>query len=280
MTKYTELTVTITPYSEDAGDLLSAFLADVGFESFVPTEDGLKAYIPTGDFDEKQLNEIIESFPMDVTLKSSVAEIENRDWNEEWEKNYFKPIVIDNKCVVHSSFHTDIPSVPYDIVIDPKMAFGTGYHATTSMMIKFLLEENLEGRSLIDMGTGTGILSILAKMRGASEVTAIEIDPGACENAEENFITNHVEVRLICGDSSSLKGCEAADYFLANINRNIILADLGRYAEKVKKDGKVSFSGFFTKDIPLIRMAAEKHGMEFVNSKEQGEWALVTFKKR
>ena len=279
MSNYFEVKALITPYSEDASDLLSAFLAEEGYESFVPTETGLKAYIPTGSYDEDKLKEIAGQFPMEVDIRYTAEEIVSKDWNEEWEKNYFQPIVIDDRCVVHSSFHKDYPSTEFDIIIDPKMAFGTGHHATTSMMIRYLLETDLTGKSLIDMGTGTGILSILAFMRGASEVTAIEIDPGACENAEENFRLNDAKVRLINGDSSSLEECEPADYFLANINRNIILADMGRYASRLKKGGKMMFSGFFKTDCEIIRRAAESHGLTFVSEKEDGEWASLCFMK-
>ena len=277
MNNYYEVTAVIAPFSEDASDLLSAFLADEGYETFVPEENGLKAYVESSSYDEEKLREISENFPMEVEITFKAEEIETKDWNEEWEKNYFRPIVIDDRCVVHSSFHKDIPETEYDIVIDPKMAFGTGHHATTSMMIRYLLEEDLSGKSVIDMGTGTGILSILACLRGASEVTAIEIDPGACENAEENFRTNNVEVRLINGDSSALKDCEEADYFLANINRNIILADMQRYVGRLKKGGKIIFSGFFKSDIPLIEKAAERFGLKLESAKEDGDWAAVCF---
>lgn len=277
MSNYFEVSATINPFSEDAVDLLSAFLADEGFETFVPTDIGLKAYVPTSLYDPSKLTKINEDFPMEVEITFSAEEIETKDWNEEWEKNYFQPIIIGTDCVIHSSFHADIPAARYDIVIDPKMAFGTGHHATTSMMIRFLLGENLEGKSVIDMGTGTGILSIMAMKRGASEVTAIEIDPGACENAEENFRTNGVEATLICGDSSALKNCPEADFFLANINRNIILADMGRYVSRLKQGGKIIFSGFFHTDIPLIEKSAGLLGLTKDSVKRDGEWAAISF---
>lgn len=277
MSDYFEITATIVPFSEDASDLLAAFLAEEGYETFMPFDYGLKAYVPSSLYNKSRLKEIFADFPMEVALGYEAVKIPNRDWNEEWEKNYFQPIVIDDQCVIHSSFHKDFPQTIYDIVIDPKMAFGTGHHATTSMMVRYLLEENLNGKSVIDMGTGTGILAILACLKGARKIAAIEIDPGACENAEDNFKTNKVVVELINGDSSALENCENCDLFLANINRNIILADMERYVKKLKPGGKIIFSGFFEKDIPMIKKNAERFGLKFESQKNDGEWASVYF---
>ncbi|MDE6076312.1 MAG: 50S ribosomal protein L11 methyltransferase, partial [Muribaculaceae bacterium] len=222
MQNYIALRVDATPCNETVTDLLAAFLGDAGFESFTPDDEGLTAYIISGNYNAESVKKILMDFPMDVELSFMAEEIEGEDWNQEWEKNYFKPIVIDDQVVVHSSFHKDVPIARYDIVIDPKMAFGTGHHSTTSQMMRHILEADIRDKSVIDMGTGTGILSILAKMRGASEVTGIEIDPFACDNAKENVQLNAVDVDIICGDATALSHLEAADIFLANINRNII----------------------------------------------------------
>ncbi|MDE5634798.1 MAG: 50S ribosomal protein L11 methyltransferase, partial [Muribaculaceae bacterium] len=181
MNDYTEVRIDATPCSEVVTDILASMLCDAGYESFVPDENGLVAYVRHELFDKAAVAAVIDAFPLpDVTLSWHDEFIEGRDWNHEWEKNYFKPIVIgDNRCVIHSSFHTGIPNCEYDIVIDPKMAFGTGHHSTTSLIIGHLLELDLAGKSLIDMGTGTGILAILAAMRGALPVVAVEIDPMA-----------------------------------------------------------------------------------------------------
>ena len=159
MTDYRELRIDIAPCCEAATDLMAAYLADCGYESFVPDAEGLTAYIVADEYNPEAVEEVIAGFPMEVECTFSDTLVEGEDWNSEWEKNYFKPIVVGGKCVVHSSFHRDVPQAEYDIVIDPKMAFGTGHHATTSLIIEYLLGEPLEGKSVIDMGTGTGILS-------------------------------------------------------------------------------------------------------------------------
>ncbi len=176
MNDYYSLRADILPCNEDMTDYYAALLAEIGYESFVPDQAGLVAYIKAEEFSEDKLDDIVKEWPFDSTIHTKAEFIEGRDWNSEWEKNYFKPIVIDDKCVIHSSFHTDIPNCEYDIVIDPKMAFGTGHHATTSLIINRLLNIKLDGKVVIDMGTGTGILAILAAMRGASEIYGVEID--------------------------------------------------------------------------------------------------------
>ncbi len=165
MKNYISLRILFTPCSADATDLMAAYLADFGYESFVADEEGLTAYIDAAEFNESIVQEVVDGFPMQCQIEYSSEFVEGKDWNEEWERNYFKPIVIDDACVVHSTFHKDVPQAEYDIVIDPKMAFGTGHHATTCMMIRGILSLKLKDKKGIDMGTGTGILAILASMR-------------------------------------------------------------------------------------------------------------------
>lgn len=165
MNDYIELRLDATPCDETRTDILAALLAQAGFESFVPDETGLTAYIKAELFDHREIDSLLADFPMETAFTVSRKLVEGQDWNKEWEKNYFQPIVIDDQCVIHSSFHKDIPECRYDIVIDPKMAFGTGHHATTSLVIRQLLAMNLQGLNVVDMGTGTGILAILATMR-------------------------------------------------------------------------------------------------------------------
>ena len=270
------------PCSEDITDLLAGFLADIGFESFEPDDVGLTAYVQASEFSEDSIKEIVEDFPMETSVTFSCEFVEGRDWNEEWEKHYFQPIVIAGECVVHSSFHKDVPKADFDILIDPKMAFGTGHHATTSQMMRFVLDiKDIEGKSVIDMGTGTGILAILCKMRGAGEVTGIEIDPGAFDNAVENAGLNGQALDLICGDASALSGLQPADIFLANINRNVITADIGSYAEKIKSGGTLLLSGFYTTDIPLVMAAAQPLGFSLDKATEEGDhWAALRLVKK
>lgn len=259
MNDYVEVRLDVTPCDENATDILAALLCEHDYESFVPDGAGLTAYVKKELFDQEVFRQVIAEFPFPATVDVKWDTVEGRDWNSEWEKNYFQPIVVDDKCVIHSSFHKDIPSLPYDIVIDPKMAFGTGHHQTTSLIIKRLLEMSLEGKSVIDMGTGTGILAILAAMRGASRVEAIEIDEFAYLNAVDNVkINNHPEINVILGDASALSGIEPADIFIANINRNIITGDIASYAEALRDGGTMILSGFYDDDIPVIREAAER----------------------
>jgi ribosomal protein L11 methyltransferase len=280
MKDYKCVAVTITPWSEDMCDFLTAWLGDIGFDSFTTDETGVKAYIEESLYDENALKEAMSQFPIpDVTLEYEVTRVEGEDWNAEWERNYFQPIVVGDKCVVHSSFHTDIPAVPYDIVVDPKMAFGTGHHSTTFLMLSYLLDNEVADKTVIDMGTGTGILSILAAQRGAKDVYGIEIDPDAHANALENAQLNNVDINLICGDASALAPLPQADIFLANINRNIILADIDRYAVKVKKGGVLVVSGFYEADLDMIIETAKMEGFAFDNKQVRDDWTRAVFVK-
>ena len=278
MNDYTEVRIDATPCSEVVTDILASMLCDAGYESFVPDENGLVAYVRHELFDKAAVAAVIDAFPLpDVTLSWHDEFIEGRDWNHEWEKNYFKPIVIgDNRCVIHSSFHTGIPNCEYDIVIDPKMAFGTGHHSTTSLIIGHLLDIDLTGKSLLDMGTGTGILAILAAMRGASPVVAVEIDPMAHVNAVENVASNgHPEIDVMLGDASLLGGMDKVDIMLANINRNIILADIDRYVTVLKPGSRLYLSGFYVNDVPMLEAKAHQLGLETVSVRELNDWCCL-----
>lgn len=280
MNDYTEVRIDMSPCNETMTDVMAALLCEHGYESFVPDENGMTAYIKLEDFDKKVLDEVTAELPFDTSVTVKCETVEGRDWNQEWEKNYFKPITVDGKCVIHSSFHTDIPSMPYDIVIDPNMAFGTGHHQTTTLIILRLLELPLEGSSVIDMGTGTGILAILAAMRGAGPVTAIEIDEFAHVNAVENVSLNrHPEINVVLGDASALAGVEPVDLFLANINRNIIVGDLQVYASRLKEGGTMLLSGFYEDDIAIVLDEARKHGLEYVGHTVLERWSCLELKK-
>lgn len=279
---YYKVRFTCTPCSEDITDLLAAFLADVGFESFEPDEAGLTAYVQASEFSEEAIQVVIDEFPMESSISFEYEFVESHNWNEEWEKHYFQPIVIASEVVVHSSFHKNIPEAHFDILIDPKMAFGTGHHATTSQMMRNILDlKDIKGKTAIDMGTGTGILAILCKMLGAGKVIGIEIDPGAFENAVENAALNNQGIDFICGDASVLETCEPADIFLANINRNVITSDISKYAEKIKSGGILLLSGFYTSDIPIVMEAATPLGFILEHKSEEGDhWAAIRLIKR
>ena len=280
MNDYIEVRFELSPCDEIATDVLAALLCEYDYESFVPDETGLTAYVKKELYKEEVLTQVVSDFPMENKIRYAHEIIEGQDWNSEWEKNYFKPIVVKDKCVIHSSFHKDIQQLQYDIVIDPKMAFGTGHHATTSLIIEQLLEMEMEGKSVIDMGTGTGILAILSHMRGAKNISAIEIDPVAHANAIENLKINGADiVNLILGDASSLSNLSSVDVFIANINRNIITQDIESYVCALNMGGIMLLSGFYEEDIPVIMKVAEPLGLKYVTHKVKDKWSCLKLSK-
>ncbi len=282
MNDYVELKFELSPSCEDATDVLAALLCDYGYESFVPNENGLTAYIKKELYKKDDVTSVISEFPFDCKIKHQDNVIEGQDWNSEWEKNYFQPIVVDDKCVIHSSFHKDFPQgLPYDIVIDPKMAFGTGHHSTTSLIIEQLLDMNLTNKSVIDMGTGTGILAILAAMRGANPITAIEIDPMAHINAVDNVKLNGVpQINVWLGDASLLPNVDKVDVFIANINRNIIVEDIAAYSTCLNIGGIMLLSGFYESDIPVVEKAANEVGLCYKSHTVDKEWTCLKLTKQ
>ena len=277
--KYLEFAFHTTPCTEVINDVLSAVLGEVGFESFVEQADGIAAYIQKDLYSENALKEALANFPLpDTQVEYIYQEAEDKDWNEEWEKNFFQPIIIGDRCVIHSTFHHDIPQVEYDIVINPQMAFGTGHHETTSLIIGELLDNNLQGKSLLDMGCGTSILAILARMRGAVSCTAIDIDEWCVRNSLENIELNGVDrISVFQGDASALKGKGPFDVIIANINRNILLNDMKQYVSCMHPGSELYMSGFYVDDIPVIQAEAERNGLHFVHHKEKNRWAAVKF---
>lgn len=279
MNDYRELRINLTPCSADITDVMAALLADAGYESFVADASGLTAYIRAEQYSDEAVRAALSALPFDdVEAATSSIVVEGKDWNSEWEKHYFQPITVGERCVIHSSFHKDIPKAEYDIVIDPKMAFGTGHHATTSQVIAALLDLELEGKTVIDMGTGTGILAILSAMRGAACVTGIEIDTPAWENAVENAALNGVKINLINGDASALAALDKADVFVANINRNIITGDLAAYVGACKPGAMMLLSGFYEADIPVIMDVAGPLGLGEVSHTVENEWCCLKLK--
>lgn len=278
MNDYYLVRFNMTPCMESETDILAALLGEKNFESFVPDAEGLSAYVKKELYDAAAVRDAVASYPFEGKIEFSEELIPGQDWNSEWEKNYFQPIVFENRCVVHSSFHHDYSSAEYDIVIDPRMAFGTGHHETTSSIISELLEADLKGKSVLDMGCGTSILAILASMRGANPVTAIDIDDWCVNNSKDNIALNHIHnITVELGDANLLKGRKAFDVIIANINRNILLADLPHYAACMHPGSEIFMSGFYIQDIPFIREKAESLGMEFVHHREKNNWAAVKF---
>lgn len=277
---YTEVKIKADPYSDTLADLLSAFLGEIGFDSFVPVEEGILAYIQESLFDEDRMKDIFALIPLKCAIDYTVTKIPDQNWNEEWEKNYFTPIVIGDECVIHSSFHTDIPNVKYDILIDPKMSFGTGHHETTCSMIEMMLQTSFEDKVVLDMGCGTAVLSILASLRKARTVTGVDIDEWAYENACENVCLNHISnVNILLGGSEQVEG-NIYDIILANINRNILLANMKAYASCMHVGSELYMSGFYKEDIPVVCDEAARYGLVMDTFIEKNRWVGTKFIKK
>ena len=284
--KYYEVTCTLQPFSETAADLFSASLSEIGFEAFTVTEDGLLAYIQQSEWDESRMQQAIQDFFLpDVNISYTCAEAPDEDWNQVWEEEGFQPIYLpleggqEGAVVVHDVKHTDVPQARYDILITPRMAFGTGSHQTTRLILRTLAHMDLEGKHLIDAGTGTGILAIMGIKRGAAHVFAYDIDEWSVENTRDNLLLNHIyyNVEVVCGDSSVLEGQQQADLLIANINRNILLADLPRFAKAIKRGGQMILSGFYLSDVPVLMEAAAQQGFSLLRTESEGEWAMLLF---
>ncbi|MGB0895693.1 MAG: 50S ribosomal protein L11 methyltransferase [Flavobacteriaceae bacterium] len=271
---YIGYTFEISP-REPGTEILIAELGYAGFESFVETQEGVIAYIQKPEWHDHILKDIFilknDEFKIDYTFE----EIEQVNWNKEWEKN-FQPIEVDGKCVVRAPFH-DKTDVAYDIVIEPKMSFGTGHHETTHMMIQHILNLDLTGKSVLDMGCGTGILAILAEMRGATSLDAIDIDNWCYLNTIENTERNNCKyISAYEGDAGLLNG-KSYDIIIANINRNILLKDIATYAACLNAGGTLLLSGFYVEDIPLITEECQQHNLQFIENIERNNWVAVKY---
>ncbi|WP_329904379.1 50S ribosomal protein L11 methyltransferase [Porphyromonas pogonae] len=264
--------------SDTLFDILSDLIAPLGFESFDTSDGVLKAYIPALQKDDVALHGILQSFPIEgVVFAISSEEQPDINWNEEWEKNYFQPIeFLGGRCVIRAPFHPEAPNAEAEIVISPKMAFGTGNHETTSLMITYLMEHDVQGAKVLDMGCGTGVLGILALKLGANNLTAIDIDHWAYQNVCENARLNHVQnIVPIEGDATALEGLGLFDVILANITRNILLADMDQYDKVLAPGGRIVFSGFYQEDCELIRSKASLLGLIPVEEHTLNNWAQV-----
>lgn len=277
--KYIEVQFITNSKKDYIKDLLAQELAEIGFESFSEEGDFFIGYVPKEAFNADQTQNIIDNFEFEKGISFSYKEAEEKNWNEEWEKNCFQPLVIDDQCVIHATFHKNVPTAQYDILIDPKMAFGTGHHSTTSLMVRFLLECDLHGKSLLDMGCGTAILAILAAKKGADPITAIDIDEWAYNNAVENIALNQTpNIEVKCGGAELLESLDTSfDIVLANINRNILLNDIHHYAKLMKSGSLLFLSGFYMEDIPVIEEECEKYGLKKSEFKMDNNWTAVKF---
>nr|WP_299345299.1 50S ribosomal protein L11 methyltransferase [Allomuricauda sp.] len=272
---YIEYNFVVTPL-QPATDILIAELGELGFESFVETELGVLAYITKVELDRNAVGQLTVLGNSDFNIKWSVKEIEQQNWNAEWERS-FQPIRIGDSCMVRAPFH-DAEKVEFDIVIEPKMSFGTGHHETTFMMLSLMLQSNFEGKDVLDMGCGTGVLAILAKMKGAKNVDAIDIDEWCYLNSLENVERNNCsKIRVEQGDSTLLKG-RKYDVILANINRNILLEDIPVYVNCLNDKGLLFLSGFYQQDLELISEKCKDYGLGYQNHLEKNNWVAAVYR--
>lgn len=278
--KYIEIKLNIEP-AEPWKEVYTSLMADAGCDSFMDgdAENELLCYIPEKDYNEDVFKDLLENpeFP-EVKISWSVAPMEDKDWNAAWEANY-EPVLIDGKCHIRAPFHTPVPEAEYEIVIEPKMSFGTAHHATTAQMVSYLLETDVRGKAALDMGSGTGVLAILATMKGAEPVTAIDNDEWAYRNGIENAQHNHCEqLKVLLGDASLL-GDEHYDIILANINRNILLQDIPHYVECMNDGALLFLSGFYEEDLPALRYCCAQNGMKYLDHKTRDKWVAARFEK-
>lgn len=295
--KYFEVEFTISPYSADAADLLASLAGEAGFETFEETTSGLKGYVQQSLFAENVLKECIADFPFDGTsIIYNVREAEDRDWNEQWEQEGFEPIIVRSEesevrseITIHDGRHLPDTQSEISIEIDAKLAFGTGTHETTRMICAQLISllsphstllENSGSARVLDCGTGTGILSIASLKLGAREAIGYDIDEWSVDNARHNAVINRVDSRFtsLLGDSSVISTIDGEfDLVLANINRNILLADMSRFVSKMHKGSVLILSGFYTADCPLLIEKAQSLGLSVISQNQDHDWACLTF---
>lgn len=261
-------------------DILISELAELGFDTFEETEQGFKAFIPKDTFNQQDLNTCLAAIADDCAFTYSQQEIAQQNWNSVWESK-FEPLTIADQIYVRATFHQPKPDFPLEIVIDPKMAFGTGHHQTTSLMMEMMLEENFEGKNVLDMGCGTGILAILAEKRGATELDAIDYDPLCYESTLENTALNQCSrIKAVCGSKEVIPN-QVYDIVLANINRNILLDQLDRYSDVLIQGGKLYLSGFYEHpDLEILNEKAASLGLVYQEHRVNKEWTAAKFIKK
>lgn len=274
--EYLEFKITCT---EEYKDILIAELAEVGFDSFLETEEGIEAYITEDLFDRADFDAVIDKYKVEAGLSVTEGRMAKVNWNEEWEKHY-DPIEVGEDVYVRASFHAPKQGVAHEIVINPKMSFGTGHHATTYLMLTHQLNIDHSGKRVIDIGSGTGILAIMAHKLGAKEVEALDIDEWSVENGEENFALNGLpDIKMGLGTIREVAPEGTFDITLANINKNVLLDEMEVYADLVKPGGHLLLSGFYEHDIPDILEKAGAYGLELKDQKTRSDWAALVLEK-
>ncbi len=276
--KYIEVTLHIAPL-DPFKDLMVYALGDEGpYDSFTDIPDGVKAYVPADQYDEAFLKQAIADAGCQISYE--VAEMPDKNWNEVWEAGH-QPVLVEDFCWVRAPFHPHRNDVEYEIEIEPKMSFGTAHHATTYMMLSLLRDEEVKGKRVLDMGSGTAVLAILAAKKGASYVEAVDVDEWAYRNALENIVRNGVpEIHCLLGDATCLTSDKHFDLILANINRNILLRDMVRYVNVLNPGGSILFSGFYQSDVAKIQSEAERLGLTLDRQMVRDEWTALRFVKQ
>lgn len=282
MNTFTEIKFELPAKKEDwIFDILSMRLSDAGYEGFVEEGKCFSAFIQSDNYNRAVLSEIIDDLNSQFSISVSYMEnsIPKKNWNQEWEKN-FPSIVIADQCYVRAPFHPTNPDIKFELIIEPKMSFGTAHHETTQLMIEFMLEMDFGNRQVLDMGTGTGILAIMAEKLGAGQVIAIDNDEWSYHNALENVSRNNASlVTVVQGDAGSLKDYGNYDVILANITRNILLNDIPIYKNHLKSGGFLLLSGFYNDDIILFQSHSAEWNLSFMRKKEKNNWVSLLFSK-
>ncbi len=268
---------TVGAAQEFLSDLLMNELAVIGFDSFDANETGFSAYIPEHLFKEEIMQEQLAGYAADFEFTHTMQIIPYQNWNEVWESN-FPPVIVSEQVYIYANFHPIQTQYPFQIKMHPKMAFGTGHHETTLQMAEQLLGLSVEGLSVLDMGCGTGVLAILASLKGAKSILAIDNDPIASNSATENFEINEVIGEVICGDAKDIQGL-SFDLILANINRNILINDMAAYAASLVAGGTILFSGFYEEDLSFIKQAASENGLVYQMHSAKNNWVVAKFNK-
>ena len=279
--KYYEVKFIVQPYCEDACDVLSSLLADMGFETFVPTDKGITGYIQQTLLNDGALRELCQDFILpDYAVTYLTEEAPDEDWNATWEAEGFEPIVLDNLVCVHDTKHQELPPCRYDITINPRMAFGTGTHPTTQQILRQLCQMDLQGKRIVDAGCGTGVLGLLCSMRGASHVFSYDIDEWSVENTRINARLNGVDnIEVREGDASVLPQDQSYDLLIANINRNILLTDIPRFSRALKDNALLLLSGFYEADAPLLTEKGEELGFRVVRQTVSDDWTMLLLER-
>lgn len=262
------------PLTESYAEIISAWLSDAGFESFTEDEKSISAFIPEAGFNNKLVTDLLEWINQQTAIEWNMELIQEKNWNEEWEKNY-EPVIISGKCIVRAPFHHPVPSIEFDIEIMPKMSFGTAHHETTRMMIEFILNHNWSDKKVLDMGSGTGVLAILVSKMGADSVLAVDNDKWAYENALENISRNQLKnVQVMQGNQKLIAG-KFFDVILANINRNVLLEHTPAYLQSLRPGGRIYMSGFYEEDIPVIMAELERNNLHLLSKKQLNKWVAL-----